>query len=464
VTDAIDMQLRRSLEQVSIPERDLAQNLHKAFERFVPIQMRGRVNRAVGTLVNASGVQAHLGEICELRTPGEKPMLAEVVGFSKQTAILTPLGSAAGISALTEVVPSGRSHTFAVGRALLGRVVNGLGEAIDGKGAIEVEEWAAVYRDPPNPLERQRISEPLPTGIRAIDTMLTMGEGQRAGIFAPPGIGKSTLLGMIARGAQSDVNVIALVGERGREVREFIEHNLPGPAMAKSVVVVATSDRPAMERVKAAYVATAIAEYFRDQGRRVLLLFDSLTRFARAQREVGLASGEPPTRRSYPPSIFSMLPHLLERAGQSGRGSITAFYSVLVEGEEENDPIAEEVRAILDGHIVLSRKLAMANHYPAIDVLASLSRVMSQVVPEAQRTAANRIRSLLAKHQEIELLLQIGEYKQGTDSLADAAVRLRPAIMSFLSQRLEDSQAYADSVAKLIGLISGHEANAVHPA
>jgi type III secretion protein N (ATPase) len=380
-----------------------------------------------------------------------------VVGFAQQVTYLTPLGSTAGISALTEVVPSGMSHRFLMSDGLLGRVVNGLGEVIDGKGPIAGGARIPAHREPPNPLERMSIARPVGTGIRVIDSMLTIGEGQRMGIFAPPGIGKSTLLGMIARGAQSDVNVIALIGERGREVREFLENNLPGEARAKTVVVVATSDRPAMERVKSAYVATAIAEYFRDQGLKVTLIVDSLTRLARAQREVGLASGEPPTRRSYPPSIFSMLPQLLERAGQGSRGSITAFYSVLVEGEEENDPIAEEVRSILDGHIVLSRKLAMANHYPAIDVLASLSRVMALVTTEPHRRAANTIRSLLAKYQEIELLVQIGEYRPGSDPLADEAVRLRSAINAFFSQSTARSESYDETIAELMKLAGTDE-------
>lgn len=436
---------------------ELGRDLTRSAEKFVPLRMSGRVTQVVGMLISASGVQAHLGEVCELRTPGEAPMLAEVVGFAHQITYLTPLGSTAGISVLTEVVPSGVSHRFPMSDGLLGRVVNGLGEVIDGKGPVMGAARVAAHREPPNPLERMSIAQPIGTGIRVIDSMLTIGEGQRMGIFAPPGIGKSTLLGMIARGSQSDVNVIALIGERGREVREFLENSLSDETRAKTVVVVATSDRPAMERVKSAFVATAIAEYFRDQGLKVMLIVDSLTRLARAQREVGLASGEPPTRRSYPPSIFSMLPQLLERAGQGSRGSITAFYSVLVEGEEENDPIAEEVRSILDGHIVLSRKLAMANHYPAIDVLASLSRVMALVTTEPHRTAANAVRSLLAKYQEIELLVQIGEYRPGTDPQADEAVRLRPAINAFFNQRTVQREPYEDTVAALLKLVAGHE-------
>ncbi|HYE39594.1 MAG TPA: FliI/YscN family ATPase, partial [Ramlibacter sp.] len=318
-------------------------DLEHAFGRVMPVGMRGRVSRAVGMLIDATGIQAHVGELCELTTPGEPPLLAEVVGFSNNTAILTPLGPTTGISTLTEVIPSGRGHVCPVGTGLLGRVLDALGAPLDDLGPLDVHTHLPVHREPLNPLARRMIERPLATGIRAVDGVLTLGEGQRVGVFSPPGVGKSTLLGMLARGSTADVNVIALIGERGREVKEFIEHSLGREGLAKSVMVVSTSDRPPMERIKSAYVATTIAEHFRDQGKKVLLLVDSLTRFARAQREIGLASGEPPTRRSYPPSVFSMLPQLLERAGQGRTGSITAVYSVLTEGDEENDPIAEEV-------------------------------------------------------------------------------------------------------------------------
>lgn len=416
---------------------DIVADLEQAFGRVMPVGMRGRVSKAVGMLIDASGIQAHVGELCELTTPGEPPLLAEVVGFSHNTAILTPLGPTTGISTLTEVIPSGRGHVCPVGAGLLGRVLDALGAPMDGLGPLDVHTHLPVHREPLNPLQRQMIERPLATGIRAVDGLLTLGEGQRVGVFSPPGVGKSTLLGMLARGSTADVNVIALIGERGREVKEFIEHSLGPEGLAKSVMVVSTSDRPPMERIKSAYVATTIAEHFRDQGKKVLLLVDSLTRFARAQREIGLASGEPPTRRSYPPSVFSMLPQLLERAGQGRTGSITAVYSVLTEGDEENDPIAEEVRSILDGHIVLSRKLASANQYPAIDVLASVSRVMGQVVTREHQAAAAQLRSLLAKYQELELLIQIGEYKRGADALADRAIESRQAVLSFLNQAPE---------------------------
>jgi type III secretion protein N (ATPase) len=427
----------------------LVADLEQTFCRVTPVHMRGRVSKAVGMLIDATGIQAHVGELCELVTPGEPPLPAEVVGFNGHTAVLTPLGPTTGISTLTEVVPTGRGHACPVGPGLLGRVLNAMGQPIDEQGPLQAHQWLPVQREPVSPLARRMIEQPLATGIRAVDGLLTVGEGQRMGVFAPPGVGKSTLLGMLARGSTADVNVIALIGERGREVKEFMEYNLGAAGLAKSVLVVSTSDRPPMERVKSAYVATTIAEHFRDQGQRVLLLMDSLTRFARAQREIGLASGEPPTRRSYPPSIFSMLPQLLERAGQGRSGSITAIYAVLTEGDEENDPIAEEVRSILDGHIVLSRKLAQANQFPAIDVLASVSRVMGQVTTREHQAAAAQVRALMARYQELELLIQIGEYKPGTDALADRAIALRGAIRDFLNQPPAARQGLPESVAAL---------------
>ena len=427
----------------------LVAELDQRVGRITPVGMRGRVSKAVGMLIDASGIQAHVGELCELVTPGEPPLLAEVVGFHGSTAVLTPLGPTTGISTMTEVLPTGRGHVCPVGDGLLGRVLDALGAPIDGRGPLDAWLQMPVHRDPVSPLARRMIDAPLATGIRAVDGLLTIGEGQRIGVFSPPGVGKSTLLGMLARGSTADVNVIALIGERGREVKEFLEHNLGPEGLARTVMVVSTSDRPPMERIKSAYVATTIAEHFRDQGQKVLLLVDSLTRFARAQREIGLASGEPPTRRSYPPSIFSMLPQLLERAGQGSTGSITAVYSVLTEGDEDDDPIAEEVRSILDGHVVLSRKLAAANQYPAIDVLASLSRVMPLVTTRDHRAAASHLRSLMAKYREMELLVQIGEYQPGTDALADEAMRTRAATQAFLSQAPDTRHDYEQTVAAL---------------
>ena len=437
--------------------RGIAADLEQTFARVVPLAMRGRVSKAVGMVIEATGIQAHVGELCELVTPGEPPLLAEVVGFAHHGAILTPLGATTGLSALTEVVPTGRGLDCPVGAALLGRVLDALGAPLDGRALPPGLARQPVHQDPISPLARRLIDRPMPTGLRSIDGLLTLGIGQRLGVFSPPGVGKSTLLGMLARGSTADVNVIVLVGERGREVKEFIEHNLGPEGLAKTVMVVSTSDRPPMERIKSAYVGTTIAEHFRDQGARVLLLVDSLTRFARAQREIGLASGEPPTRRSYPPSIFSMLPQLLERAGQGETGSITAVYSVLTEGDEENDPIAEEVRSILDGHIVLSRKLAAAGQYPAIDVLASVSRVMTNIVTAEHRAAADRWRALLAKYQELELLIQIGEYRSGADALADEAVRLRAAMQGFLAQPPRTHQAFERTVGELQRLLQSED-------
>jgi ATP synthase in type III secretion protein N len=428
----------------------LAKALGGALTEVKPVAVSGRVTEAVGTLIKASGLTAHIGEVCELRSADRsQPLMAEVVGFSKQVALLTPFGSMSGVSASTEVIPSGRSHRVPVGDGLLGRIVDGFGEPIDGLGPIRTQRFASVYAEPPHPLARRMIEEPLQTGVRVIDALMTTALGQRIGIFAPAGVGKSTLMGMLARWASCDVNVIALVGERGREVGEFLRHNLGAEGLARSVVVVATSDKPAMERAKAAYVATTIAEDFRERGLNVMLLMDSVTRFARAQREIGLASGEPPTRRGFPPSIFAALPQLLERAGKGEHGSITAFYTVLTEGDDGTDPIAEEVRSILDGHIVLSRKLAALNQYPAIDPLASLSRVMPLVTERDHRQAAGKLRSLVAKHQEIELLLRIGEYKMGGDALGDEAVAKIDDIRELLNQDAEDPADYAQTLADL---------------
>ncbi len=417
-----------------------------------PLKRVGRVAEAYGTLIRATGVGASIGEVCELRNPlsGQK-LMAEVVGIGRGLTLLTPLGTLTGLSAATEVVSRGQQATIGAGPTLLGRVLNALGEVIDGPPTPNGLTQVPVYREAPDPLSREPISTSFPSGVRAIDALLTVGEGQRVGIFAAAGGGKSTLLGMLAR-ASSDVNVIVLVGERGREVREFIEDNLGPEGLSKSVVVVATSDRPALERSRAAYVGTAIAEYFRDQGRRVLLLLDSVTRFARALRDVGLAVGEPPARRGFPPSVFSALPALFERSGNNDRGSITAFYTVLLE-EEEGDPIGDEVRSILDGHIHLSRKLSAANHFPAIDVLASASRVMSRVASAQHQRAAAALRRQLAKYQELELLLQIGEYKSGSDSEADAAIRNIGSIRQFLQQHPHSLTGFDENIRGLAELM-----------
>jgi len=413
------------------------------------LEVRGRVTQVTGTIIKAVVPGVEIGELCLLRNPSTRSELkAEVVGFSGKEALLTPMGDMYGISSSTEVVATGASHMVPVGPGLLGRVLNGMGEPLDvrAKGPLEVNEHYPVYQDAPDPLSRRIISRPMALGLRAIDGLLTCGEGQRMGIFAAAGGGKSTLLSMLVKGADVDVTVLALIGERGREVREFIENDLGPDGAARSILVVATSDRPSMERAKAAYVATAIAEYFRDQGKRVLLLMDSVTRFARAQREIGLAAGEPPTRRGFPPSVFATLPRLMERVGQSDKGFITALYTVLVEGDDMTEPVADETRSILDGHIILSRKLAAANHYPAIDILASVSRVMSAIAEKSHKKAAGKLRELMAKYDEVELLVKIGEYKQGADPLADEALRKIDAIRSFLRQRTDEKSEFDETV------------------
>lgn len=410
-------------------------SLLRALANKETLRRVGRVAEAHGTLVRVTGINAAIGELCMLENAETGFSLpAEVVGISGSQTLLTPLGQLEGISTATAVSATGRKASVGVGDALLGRILDAHGQPLDDLGPLDAPRRASVYADAPNPLKRRRIDQALPTGVRAIDALLTIGEGQRTGIFATAGGGKSTLLGMLARGASADVNVIVLVGERGREVNEFIHDNLGEEGLARSVVVVATSDRPALERSRVAYVGTAFAEYFRARGKRVLLLMDSVTRFARALRDVGLAMGEPPVRRGFTPSVFSALPRLFERAGNDARGSITAFYSVLVEDEDGGDPIAEEVRSILDGHIVLSRKLAAANQFPAIDVLASTSRVMPRVTTAAHRRAAGDFRGHLAKYNEIEMLLQLGEYQPGSDSEADVAIEKREAMLGLLRQ------------------------------
>ncbi|TLX58658.1 EscN/YscN/HrcN family type III secretion system ATPase [Stutzerimonas nosocomialis] len=416
---------------------DLLPRLTARLADAQPRPPRGRIVAIRGTLVHASVACVSIGELCHLRDPQSgRGLQAEVVGFDGEHAILSPIGSLEGLSGRTEVIASGASLNVLVGDALLGRVVSPLGDCLDG-GAPLPSAGLCLYplhAEPPAPFARQPIDQAMPLGVRAIDGLLSVARGQRVGLFGEPGVGKSSLLASIVRGCQADAIVIGLIGERGREVRELLELQLDARARARSVAVVATSDRPATERVKAAYVATAIAEYHRDQGRHVLLLMDSLTRFARAQREIGLAVGEPPTRRGYPPSFFSALPRLLERAGPAAQGSITAIYTVLTEGEASLDPVAEEARSILDGHIVLSGALAQREHFPAIDVLHSRSRLMDRVVDPEQRRMATRIRELMARFEEVELLMRIGEYRAGSDALADEAIARREAIEQFLRQ------------------------------
>lgn len=418
--------------------------------RVDPLIRVGRVAEAYGTLIRVTGIQAAIGEMCELRDrQGRTLIRAEVVGVTNEHTLLTPLGSLSGISAATQVASLGRRATVAVGQAMRGRILDALGNPIDGKGPITFDAQVPIYQDAPNPLTRRMIDSPLATGVRAIDNLLTVGAGQRVGIFAVAGGGKSTLMGMLARGASADVNVITLVGERGRELNEFITDSLGEAGLARSVVVVATSDRPPLERSRAAYLGTAIAEYFRDRGQKVLLMMDSVTRFARALRDVGLALGEPPARRGFPPSVFSELPRLFERAGNNDRGSITAFYTVLQEDEDGTDPVAEEVRSILDGHIYLSRKLAAANHYPAIDILGSASRVMPRVAGEAHRRRAGLFRKYYAKYNEVELLLQLGEYHAGSDPDADVAIAKIAEMRALLQQEQETIVGFGDSLRRM---------------
>jgi type III secretion protein N (ATPase) len=421
----------------------------------------GKVYEVVGTLLRASGLDAKIGDLCELQDVGGRCLQrAEVVGFNRTGAILSPFGSVTGVGEGTAVLGTGQSLSVKVGPHILGRVLSGLGEPIDGRGPLLATEERPVMAQPPDPMRRAMIEHAMPTGVKVIDSLMTFGEGQRIGIFAPAGCGKSTLMGMLARGAQCDVSVIALIGERGREVREFIEFILGEEGMARSVVVCATSDRSSIERAKAAYVATAVAEYFRDQGKRVLLMMDSLTRFARAQREIGLAAGEPPARRGFPPSIFAELPRLLERTGMGavgpdGRaGSITALYTVLAEDESGGDPIAEEVRGILDGHMILSRRIAAKNQYPAIDALGSLSRVMSMVASREHQAAAGKLRSLMAKYDEVEMLIQVGEFKSGSDPVADRAVQGIDQIRAFLGQSTTELMDFDQIVDQLKGLVA----------
>lgn len=423
--------------------------LQTALAQAHVVRVRGRVVQVTGTIIRAVVPSVKIGEICELHNPGDdKSMRAEVVGFSQGSALLMPMGDMQGISGETEVIPSGHVHMVPVGNALLGRVLDGMGDPIDTAthGPLPVTRFYPVLTGAPDPLKRRIIQHPLSLGVRALDGLLTCGEGQRLGVFAAAGGGKSTLMAMLVKGADVDVTVVALIGERGREVREFLEHELGEEGRRRAVIVCATSDKSSMERSKAAYVATAIAEYFRDQGKRVLFLMDSVTRFARAQREIGLAAGEPPTRRGFPPSVFATLPRLMERVGMGAKGSITALYTVLVEGDDMTEPIADETRSILDGHIILSRKLASANHYPAIDVLASVSRVMNMVVTPDHKKVAGRLRELMAKYQEVELLVKIGEYKRGSDAMADQAIDRIERIREFLRQRTDEYVSFDDTL------------------
>ena len=415
-------------------------------------QVNGRITETVGMLIKAIVPNVKIGEICLVKREGE-PLRTEVVGFTRDEVFLSPLGEMSGIGPSSEVIPTHLPLHIKVGPGLLGRVINGLGEPIDEdvKGPLDVDEVYPVIQNPPNPMKRKRITEPISVGIRAIDGVLTTGLGQRVGIFAAAGGGKSTLLGMIARNAVADVNVISLIGERGRELRDFIEKDLGPEGLARSVLVVSTSDQASQLRLNAAYVGTAIAEYFRDQGKSVILMMDSVTRFARALREVGLAAGEPPARAGYTPSVFSTLPKLLERSGNSETGSITAFYTILVAGDDMNEPVADETRSILDGHIILSSDLARKYHYPAIDVLSSASRVMPSIVPQEHLDLVGKLREVLAEYNKNELLITIGEYKRGSNSKGDYAIDHVDAVNTYLKQGIEEKCSYEESLSLLKG-------------
>ncbi|HEY1960119.1 MAG TPA: FliI/YscN family ATPase [Polyangiaceae bacterium] len=407
----------------------------------------GRVLGVTGLSIRFAMPGVRVGDVVHVKRRGE-PLACEVVGFVEGEAVAMALGALAGVGPDDVVESTGGPFTVRASEALLGRVVDGLGRAIDGP-PIEDGEIVIVDRDPPDPLARRPVANAIPTGVRVLDGLLTLGEGQRIGLFAGSGVGKSTLLGAVARGVDADVVVVALVGERGREVGEFLEHSLGAEGRKKSVVVVATSDVAALERLRAAQVATAYAEYFRDRGKRVMLLVDSVTRFARAQREVGLAAGEPPARRGYPPSVFAMLPRLLERSGQGERGSITAIYTVLVEGGDMDEPIADEVRGVLDGHVVMDRGIAARGRYPAVDVTVSLSRVMDGIVSKEHRDAARKLRALLGVYEAKRDLVTLGAYAKGSDKELDEAIAKMPKIEQLLRQTPQDKVAFSDTVALL---------------
>ena len=410
----------------------------------------GRATRVVGLVIEAVGMDVAMGELCRVRSlTHDTTVLAEVVGFHERGVLLMPLGEVEGIHPGSAVEPMGRSFGVEVGPGLLGRTVDGLGMPLDGLGDLGPTVRVPLSADPPNPLARCPIDEPMATGVRAIDGLLTVGRGQRIGIFSGSGVGKSTLLGSIARSSEADINVVALIGERGREVREFIERDLGEAGLARSVVVVATSDQSAILRLTGAFLATAIAEYFRDQGNQVMLMLDSVTRFCWAQREVGLAIGEPPTTRGYTPSVFARLPRLLERAGTAAQGSITGLYTVLVDGDDMNEPVADAVRSILDGHIVLDRGLAARNHYPAIDVLQSVSRLMPEVAAPEHQRAAGQARKLLATYANAEDLIQVGAYQAGSSETIDAAIRKHPGLEDFLIQRPDEPTPMEETVRRL---------------
>ncbi len=433
---------------------DLAK-YRRALADMSPYRVKGKVTELTGLVVKAVVPNVRVGELCLIESFYRKqPIKSEVVGFKDNTVLLMPLGDLEGIGPGNDVIPTGHCLMVPVGDELLGRVLDGLGEPADleRKGPLRATKYYPVHATPPDPLKRKRITEPISVGIKVIDSMLTVGEGQRIGLFAAAGVGKSVLMGMIARNTEAEVNVICLVGERGRELRDFLEQDLGEEGLARSVVVCSTSDQPSLVRAKAAYAATAIAEYFRDQGKKVLLMMDSVTRFARALREIGLAVGEPPARQGFTPSVFSTLPRLLERSGNSETGSITAFYTVLVEGDDMNEPVADEVRSILDGHVILSRDLANRGHYPAVNVSESVSRVMSNIIDEEHLMAARKLKEVVANYEKERDLILIGAYEAGSNPAVDYAIEKIDDVNNFLRQGIHDSVSFDEAVEGLKGL------------
>lgn len=439
---------------VDVTDREFSRYL-EILDEASPVEVKGRVTEVTGLVIKAVVPGVTVGELCHIHCHHRtKPVRAEVVGFKGDEVFLMPLGGLEGIGPGSEVVPTGHLLTVKVGPRVLGRVLNGMGDPIDHKGDLVGDDFTdyPVMQPPPDPMERMRILKHIEVGVRAIDATLTVGEGQRIGVFAAAGVGKSTLLGMIARNTEAEVSVICLIGERGREVKDFLEKDLGPEGLARSVCIVATSDQPSLVRLKSAYVATAMAEYFRDNGKKVVLMMDSSTRFARSQREIGLAIGEPPARAGYTPSVFSELPKLLERTGNSSKGSITAFYTVLVAGDDMNEPVADEVRSILDGHIILSRNLAAGGHYPAIDVSQSVSRVMEGIAEDRHKKAARKLREVLATYEKQRDLILIGAYQKGSDPRVDYAISKIDEVNKFLQQGLYERMSFSECVDALCKL------------
>ena len=424
-----------------------AERLRNALKDKEFFEYGGRVSQVYGLTVEAVGLGCKLGDICRIYTDGkDKFILSEVVGFKEKKVLLMPFGELSGVGPNSYVVSDNRSLSVPVGREFCGRVLDGLGNPMDGLGPVKADTTYPIMNNPPNPMERRRITEQLSLGVKAIDSLLTLGKGQRVGIFAGSGVGKSTLLGMIARNTSADINVIVLIGERGREVKDFLEKDLQEEGLRRSVLIVATSDQPALVRLKSAMVGTAMAEYFRDQGLNVMLMMDSLTRFVMAQREIGMAIGEPPVSRGFTPSVYAIMPRLLERAGMCSKGSITGLYTVLVEGDDMDEPIADTVRGILDGHIVLSRKMANSNHYPAIDVLQSVSRLMPDVMPQEFLPKVAYIRTVMSTYWDAQDLISIGAYKAGTNKKIDEAVDQIEYINALLKQQVGERFTFDDTM------------------